>query len=379
MKKISFVIFLLIALTLIAPQIACAQREVELNCRSAILIAEDGQVLLEHESEQKRPVASMTKIMTLLLCYEALDSGKIQLNQEVCASSLAASMGGSQVFLDANSLYKVEDLIKSIIICSANDSCVAMAEHLCGSVQAFVNSMNKRAEQLGCSNTHFENCTGLPAVNHFSSAKDIAIMMRQLINHEHYLQCAGIWMEDFTHPSGRVTGMTNTNKLVRFYQGCDGGKTGYTSESGHCLCATAKRDNTRFISVVIGAADSKSRFKQSTDLLNYAFANYHNKCYASMGEVVGQVNVLGGKQDIVDVSLAQDLCWFGKKADNSNFTVQYQLLQRVNAPICKGDKLGVANLVSQDGQVVQSVDCIADKDVVAMSYWDYINKIITQN
>ena len=172
-----------------------------------------------------------------------------------------------------------------------------MAEHICGSVEAFVDKMNSRAKELGCNSTCFQNCTGLPAVNHFSTAKDIATMMLELIKHKDYFKCSNTWMEDFVHPSGRVTGMTNTNKLVRFYQGYDGGKTGYTSEAGHCLCATAKRGDTRFVSVVIGAPDSKSRFKQTSDMLNYGFANYQNTCYASVDTQLDSIFITGGKEN----------------------------------------------------------------------------------
>ena len=378
MKKLSVFILLVIALVCITPTACKAESVVKLDCKSAILISEDGQVLQEHNPDAKRPIASMTKIMTLLLCYESLSQDKIQLDQDVFVSQLASSMGGSQVFLDANSTYKVENLIKSIIICSANDSCVAMAEHICGSVEAFVDKMNSRAKELGCNSTCFQNCTGLPAVNHFSTAKDIATMMLELIKHEHYFKCSNTWMEDFVHPSGRVTGMTNTNKLVRFYQGCDGGKTGYTSEAGHCLCATAKRGDTRFVSVVIGAPDSKSRFKQTSDMLNYGFANYQNTCYANVDTQLDSISITGGKEKLVDVGLADNLSFFGKKSDSSKLSVEYQLSEKLSAPIAVGDKVGVANLLNQNGQIVKSVDIIAKNSVEKMSYWDYIRRIISQ-
>ncbi len=377
MKKLSILI-LLVMIFCIYPQVCLAESSAKYNCKSAILVNEDGEILQEYNATEKRPMASITKIMTLILCYEAVDEGKIQLDQDVVVSSLASSMGGSQVFLDTNSTYKVENLIKSIIICSANDSCVAMAEHVCGSVDAFVDKMNCRAQELGCTDTHFQNCTGLPAVNHFSSAKDISIMMRELIKHDHYFQCAGIWMEDFVHPSGRVTGMTNTNKLVRFYQGCDAGKTGYTSEAGHCLCATAKRGDTRVISVVIGAPDSKSRFKQSSDMLNFAFANYQNNCYLRKDEKVDNVQVRGGKQNNLDIGTERNLSLFGKKTDMGKYTVELDYQEGIIAPITKGQKLGVANLVAEDGTIVKSESLIAMADVEQLSYWDYVRRIVTQ-
>ena len=220
--------------------LACASA-VDVTAKSAILTSADGKVLFEKNADEKRPIASMTKIMTLNCIYDAVAEGKISLQDEVVVSRRAASMGGSQVFLEANGKYKAEDLVKSIIICSANDSCVAMAEHVCGSVEAFVRLMNQKAKDLQMRGTHFENCTGLPNVSQYSCARDVAAMLAQLITHPHYFTCAKVWTEDFHHSGGRVTGMTNTNKLVRFYDGCDGGKTGFTNEAMHCLAATAKR------------------------------------------------------------------------------------------------------------------------------------------
>lgn len=353
----------------------CAQAsdEVAITAKEAILVAENGEVLFEKNSCEQRPIASMTKIMTLLCIYDAIHNGRLDLNDTVTVSSRAASMGGSQVFLEANGKYKADELIKSIVVCSANDSCVAMAEHIEGSVEAFVDAMNKKAAALGLDNTLFENCTGLPAVSQHSCAKDVAMMMLELIKQTHYFSCAKIWMQDFAHPDGRVTEMTNTNRLIRFYNGCDAGKTGYTSEAKHCLSATAMRNGMRVVSVIVGADDSKTRFNEVSALFDYAFARYENKTYISNGAQVGEAAVNGGKQKSVNVIANGALQYFGRKGD-----VQCEVvceLNDINAPIKNGEKVGVVNLV-HDGAVVASVDAVAACDVEEKTLWDYYKQII---
>ncbi|MBQ2914188.1 MAG: D-alanyl-D-alanine carboxypeptidase [Clostridia bacterium] len=372
-KQIWIFISILLLVLAILPISACAEG-VAITAREGILVSEDGQVLQEHNALEKRPIASMTKIMTLLCIYDSIDNGKISLDDTVVVSSRAAGMGGSQVFLEANGAYKVNELVKSIIVCSANDSCVAMAEHVSGSVESFVEMMNSKCREYGLVATHFENCTGLPAVSQFSCAKDVAQMFLQLIKHPHYFSCANIWMEDFVHPSGRVTGMTNTNKLVRFYQGCDGGKTGYTCEAQHCLAATAKRGDTRVVAVIIGAKDSKTRFKEVSDMFNYAFANYQSNVLMSVSDSQ-KVAVDGGKQKSVEVAPAEKLVAFGKKGD-CDYTLQVDLPQTIQAPILKGDVVGQAHSVDKNGVIVKSVDLVAQCDVQAKTYWDYVKEIV---
>ena len=210
-------------------------------------------VLYARNENERLPIASMVKIMTSLLTLEAVERGDISLDDDVEISQNSASMGGSQVFLDAGTTHKAGELLKTVIVASANDSCVALAEHISGSVENFVAKMNARAKELGMNDTSFKNCTGLPAAESFSSAKDVSVMFRQLVKHKEYFEYAKIWLEDYKHPDGRTTTITNTNKLVRFYQGCDGGKTGFTSEAKFCLCATAKKSDMRVVAVVIGA------------------------------------------------------------------------------------------------------------------------------
>lgn len=359
----------------LVPTFACADTSLPITAREALLMSEDGQILFEKNATEKRPIASMTKIMTLLCIYDAVDGGKISLDDNVTVSAHAASMGGSQVFLDANAVYKAENLVKSIIVCSANDSCVALAEHIGGSVENFVDQMNGKAAELGLEATHFENCTGLPHISQFSCAKDVAKMLAALIRHPHYFTCARIWTEDFVHPSGRVTGMTNTNKLVRFYDGCDGGKTGFTNEAQHCLAATAKRGDTRVISVVVGASDSKTRFKEVSEMFNYAFANYQNKVYLSSASKLDAVRVTGGKSASVEIEPARKLFAFGKKGAEDH-TVEINCESCLRAPVVAGSKVGTAKLLNSAGAVVDEVDLVAKCDVEAKTYWDYVKEIL---
>ncbi len=375
MKKVLYIALCAVLVALFVGGVSCqADYEVAVTAKEAILVSEDGQVLAEHNATEHRPIASMTKIMTLLCVYDALDDNKISLDDQVCVSERAASMGGSQVFLEQGGTYTVNNLIKSVVVCSANDSCVALAEHVSGSVESFVKTMNEKCAELGLVDTHFDNCTGLPALSQYSCAKDVSVMLRNLVKHPHYFSCSRIWMEDFAHPGGRVTGMTNTNKLVRFYQGCDGGKTGFTSEAGHCLAATAVRNGMRVFAVVVGATDSKTRFKEVSDMFNYAFANYEQKVYLADNEKVGDINVVGGKAKSAEVVSDGQLTFFGKKGQSA-CTVTVEQLDHIQAPVRKGDIIGTARLL-RDGEEVASVKLVAACGVEAKSYLDYVKEII---
>ena len=375
MKKVLYIALCAVLVALFIGSVSCqADCEVAVTAKEAILVSEDGQVLAEHNATEHRPIASMTKIMTLLCVYDALDDNKISLDDQVCVSERAASMGGSQVFLEQGGTYTVNNLIKSVVVCSANDSCVALAEHVSGSVESFVKTMNEKCAELGLVDTHFDNCTGLPAVSQYSCAKDVSVMLRNLVKHPHYFSCSRIWMEDFAHPGGRVTGMTNTNKLVRFYQGCDGGKTGFTSEAGHCLAATAVRNGMRVFAVVVGATDSKTRFKEVSDMFNYAFANYEQKVYLADNEKVGDIDVVGGKAKSAEVVSDGQLTFFGKKGQSA-CTVTVEQLDHIQAPVRKGDIIGTARLL-RDGEEVASVKLVAACGVEAKSYLDYVKEIV---
>lgn len=330
-----------------------------------------GTVLYSRNENERLPIASMVKIMTSLLTFESVDSGKISLDDDVVVSQNAASMGGSQVFLDANTTHKVGDLLKTVIVASANDSCVALAEHISGSVEAFVARMNERAAELGMENTAFKNCTGLPAAESFSSAKDVSIMFSQLIKHPKYFDYSQVWLEDYKHPDGRATTITNTNKLVKFYQGCDGGKTGFTSEAKFCLCATAKRNDMRVISVIIGADSSKVRNAAISASFDYAFANFSNKVMLKGGEKLDfEANVTGGKQSSVSIAAERDLTRFVSLDDKAKYDVRYEISD-VKAPLKAGDKVGVARLL-KDGVEIDSVNVVSLEDVQSRNLFDAI-------
>lgn len=334
-----------------------------------------GSVIYARSENERLPIASMTKIMTALLTMEAADRGDISWEEQIPVSEEAAGMGGSQVFLDAGSTHRADELMKSVIVASANDSCVALAERISGSVSGFVSTMNTRAKELGMTDTNFKNCTGLPAAESFSSAKDVAIMFNELIKHPKFFEYSTIWLEDYQHPSGRATTMTNTNKLVRFYNGCDGGKTGFTSESKFCLAATAKRDGMRLISVVIGADSSKSRFAAISEMFNHGFANYENKVMLAKGNIVDNtVEVLGGKKGRIALTVRDDVAQFIKRGETAEYEIRLDLPEKIKAPVRNGDVVGSA-ILTKDGVVVSTTDIIAAEDIERMSLFDAISHI----
>ncbi len=346
------------------------------NARAYLLIDFDsGTEIMSNNKDKRLQIASMVKIMTLDIIFDAIENGKLNLDDYVNVSENAASMGGSQAFLDANSQYKAEDLIKSIIIASANDACVAMAEHICGSVDSFVYAMNEKAKELGMNNTNFVNCTGLPAPNEYSCAEDVVKMSLDMMKHERFFDYSGIWMYDLVHPSGRITGLTNTNKLSRFYEGCDGGKTGFTSEALSCLSATAKRDGLRLLCVVIGAPSSKERNAEVTKLFNYGFANYSNKKivgFDDSGNITA--HVLSGKVNTVKIKPSREAYVFGKKSQQSTDYKTNYVVNDLTAPVKSGDVVGHVDVI-KDGSVVDSVELVACEDVERMNYIDYVKKI----
>lgn len=344
--------------------------------RSAYLVDAATFTPLYAKNENERlPIASMVKIMTVLLTLEAVDRGELSLDEKVPVSENAASMGGSQVFLDAGTEHRAGDLLKSVIVASANDSCVALAERVSGSVEGFVSDMNARAAELGMKDTRFANCTGLPAAESFSTAHDVALMFREVIRHHVYFEDAGVWLEDYVHPDGRTTVMTNTNKLVKFYNGCDGGKTGFTSEAKFCLAATAERDGMRVIAVVAGADSSKSRFNAVSSMFNHAFGSFKAEKLLGAGELAAQrVKVAGGKERSVGVTVSEDIVRLAPRSDKAAAELRLELPDKVKAPVRKGDVVGKGYLVV-DGTAVREFDLVAAEDVARASIWDLFRRI----
>ena len=378
MKKTILCLLLVCAVVvgIVTGQAAFAEEPVECKSRAVLMMdSGTGAVIYEKNPEKRLQIASMVKIMTLNVIFDEINAGNLTYDETITASDNAASMGGSQAFLDAGSEYKASELIKSIIVASANDSCVAMAERISGSVPAFVERMNATANAYGMNNTYFVNCTGLPAPNQYSCAADVAKMTRELIKHNDFFEFSGVWTFDFVHPSGRVTSLSNTNKLVRFYNGCDGGKTGYTSEALSCLSATAKRGDTRLICVVVGAENSKVRNAEVSELLNYGFANYESKNVVAAGEVVEEsVAVSKGKQDAVRGVAESDVSVFGKKGSLQNVEKEAELYD-LSAPISKGDRIGELR-VKLNGEIVGSTYILSDADVTTKNYRDFVNDIV---
>ena len=374
-------ILIFVALVVVLLSFFCcgsaSANEMEMQSKCAILMSADtGEILFKQNADEKRPIASMVKIMTLLLCFDNIQQGKLNFDEMVTVSQRASSMGGSQAFLDAGSQYKVDDLLKSITIASANDSCVAMAEHVAGSVEGFVNLMNQKAKSLNMNDTVFVNCTGLPAPGQFSTAHDVAKMFSALIKHDDYFKYTTIWMDDFVHPGGRITGLTNTNKLIKQYNGCDGGKTGYTSEAMHCLSSTAKRNDMRLISVIIGGPDSKTRFDESKKLFDFGFANYQSKIYFDKGDDIKQkATVLGSKNKTADIIVQDKLVVFGKKGENFGDLV-IENDKNIKAPLKQGDVLGKA-YVKQNDKIIAQTNLISKYDVEKSGFFDNVKEFIT--
>ena len=298
------------------------------------------EVLMDDKPLEHLAPASMTKIMLLNLCFENINKGNLKLDEEITVSKNASGMGGSQVFLEANCKYKVCDLIKSVIIASANDASVALAEKLYGSETNCVKEMNNKCLEWGLKNTLFSNCTGLPKPTQYSSAKDVSFMLSKLIKNKEYFKYSNIWMDEIKHEKGNVTGLTNTNKLIKYYDGCDGGKTGFTKESGHCLAATAKRGNMRLISVVICAPDSKTRFADVSNMFNYGFDNYACKMVVDNKKPLEiDVKINKSKCNKVEVVAKEPVFIFSEKNVKDNVLIDFSPNRNV-APMKKGDVVG---------------------------------------
>lgn len=330
--------------------------------------AESGTAVAARRETERLPIASMCKIMTLLLAFEAADAGELSLEESVAVSEHAAGMGGSQVFLDAGLSYPAGELLKSIAVCSANDSCVAISERIAGSEEAFVEHMNERARELGAENTLFANCTGLPREPQYSCAKDVALMLRELLKHEPFFDYAGIRLEDFRHPDGRVTTMTNTNKLLRKLEGCDGGKTGFTQEAGFCLAATAKRGETRLVCVVIGAESSDARFECTARLLNETFATHERRVVAAADRPMeNALAVRGSRSDRIGYAPERSLGIFVKKGEKADVRTELILPADVRAPVMRGDRVGEVVLL-RDGVEIDRCALISLDDAPRYSY-----------
>lgn len=331
-----------------------------LNAKSAILMEEaTGNILYESNPDERLPIASVTKVMTMLLIMEAVDSGKISLDDMVTVSENAMSYGGSTMFLETGEQLTVNDMLKGIAVASANDGCVAMAEHLAGSESAFVDMMNEKAKELGMENTHFMNTNGLDEDDHYSSARDVAIMSRELMKHETIFNYTSIWMD--TLRGGKFQ-LANTNKLIRFYDGANGLKTGSTSKALCCLSAAAKRNDMQLIAVVLGAPTSAERFASAKSLLDYGFANYAVNTQITAGDEVQKIAVEKGVDKEVDVVAGDSCSTLVKKGQEDNITKEIKIDETITAPIEAGQKVGTMT-ISRDGEVIADIDLNASSAV----------------
>lgn len=341
-----------------------AEASITLTSPSAILCeASTGQVIFEKNADERRPVASVNKVMTILLTLEAVDEGRVSLEDQVTVSPRAASMGGSQAFLDAGERYKLSELLKTVIVASANDSAVALAEHLAGTEESFVRLMNMRAEELGLTNTHYANCTGLPAQEHYTTARDVAKLSAQLDLHPIYYRYSTIWMDEIKHRGGRVTSLTNTNRLIRFYPGCDGYKTGSTNEARYCVSATAKKEGMRLIAVVLGTPAGQTRFDEARAMLEYGFANVQLVTPIAQGQALDMtVPVRLGGRDEVSVLSGGTCSLLERRGEKNALSLEAALVEKVNAPVYAGDVLGEIR-VKRGDEVVAVVPAVAGEDV----------------
>lgn len=375
MKKI--ILFLFISFIFINKTMAL---DLTTNSKSAILLEPTtNTIIYENNKDERRAPASMTKMMTMLLIMEAIDDGRIKLDDMVTISKKAANMGGSQVFLQENMQLEVEQLLKSIAIASGNDAAVAMAEFIGGSTEEFVNMMNAKVKELGLKNTNFMNVHGLDEENHYSSAYDMSQIAVELLKHEKILEYTSLYEEYLEKPDGTKSWLVNTNKLVRFYEGVDGLKTGYTSTAGYCLTSTAKKNNIRFVTVVMGVDTTEHRSSDTTSMLNYAFANYKLNNVLSKDQVIGEIAVKRGKKVKSTVSLKEDINDLIRNSETKDYSFNITKFD-VTAPVNKGDVVGSIEVIDNNGKVLKTADLVINESIekhnVFSMYCDLFKKVI---
>ncbi len=377
MKKSLSILLTVLTLAAAIPPAGAAPADagLDLSCASCLLMEkETGTVLLEENAHEKLEPASVTKIMTLLLVMEAVDSGRISLDDMVTVSAYAAGMGGSQVYLEEGEQMPVSEMIKCVTVVSGNDCSVALAEHLAGSEGAFVTQMNQRARELGMTDTTFLNCTGLPAQGHVTSAYDIALMSRELIlNHPKIRDYTTIWMDSIRDGA---FGLTNTNRLVRFYEGATGLKTGYTSSAGYCMSATAERDGMELIAVVMKSPSINQRFEDAKSLLSYGFASYGLAAVYPEAPLA-PVDVLLGTQAQVQPRLERDCRLLVRKGEEGQVTTRLSLAENVEAPVEQGQTLGTLEVYVGD-ELRDTVPILASQGVERLSVPGIFSRMLSK-
>ncbi len=365
----------LIVASLFIPAVKAEGDSLNLSSEAAILMdAESGKILYEKNTQEQLPMASMTKIMSMLLIMENIEEGNLTYEDKVLISENASGMGGSQVFLQAGEEYTVSDLLKCIAVSSANDAVVAMAEKISGSVDAFVTLMNERAKELGLENTNFANPHGLDDENHHSTAYDMAVMARELLKHEDILKYTSIYEDYLTKPDGSQVWLVNTNRLVRFYDGVDGLKTGYTTEAGYCLTATAKKSDLRLISVVMASSSAEERSSDTSTLLTYGFNSFKNNIIYSKDKSLGKVKVEKGKIEEIDVYLKEDateILSVTEKPSDYSFNIK---VDKIVSPVKAGTVVGTAEIIDNNGNIVKEAEIIVKEDIEKAGFFDYLKQ-----
>ncbi len=376
MKRIISALLSVIMLAVAIPAFAQEKETpVEIKAKSAVLMdASTGQVLMTHNENEKVYPASVTKIMPLLLICEAIDSGKISLSDTVTVSGTAASKGGSQIWLKEGEQMTVDELLKATAVYSANDACTALGEYLAGSDEAFVKMLNDRAKELGMENTHFENCTGLDDTteNHLTTALDVAIMSRELLKHEIIMNYTTIWMDSLRNGQ---TELVNTNKLVRFYEGATGLKTGTTSKAGCCVSASALREGTHLIAVVMGSGNSSDRFETAKAMLNWGFANYSTVTPAIDPSLIPDVGVTGGVTESITPELPEINPVLIEKGRDADITQTVDLAVDVAAPVEKGQVLGTVTFKLGDN-IIGKYNITAPEKVDALTFGIVFKRVL---
>lgn len=372
-----------LAFSMFMPMTYAAEKEqtVQLaeKAHSAILMERDtGTILFEKNSDQKLPPASMTKIMTMLLIMEAIDRDEISYDDMVRTSEYAASMGGSQIFLEPGEEMSVSDMLKAIAIASGNDASVAMAEHIAGTEEEFVRMMNEKAKELGLKHTHFVNSNGLPAENHYTSAHDLAIISKELLKYEDITKFTSIYEDYLRQNTDKEFWLVNTNKLVRFYPGVDGLKTGYTRESLYGLVATAEKNDMRIIAVIMGAPTPKERNAQISKMLDYAFGQFQTHKLYDRNHIITEVSISKGDKKMIPVVTSEQVSLLTKKGESiENVTENIEIEQQLQAPIKKGDVIGTISF-EKDGEVIVTSPLVAGDDVGSASWWQMFKRIFTK-
>ena len=346
-----------------------------ITAKSAILMERStGTVLFEHDADKQMPPASITKVMTLLLVFEAMDAGKFTMETEIVASEHACSMGGSQIWLEPGEAFTVNELLKAAAISSANDACVALGEAVSGSEETFVELMNERAAELGMKNTVFKNCTGLDAEGHLSTARDIAIMSAELLRHPEIKNYSTVWMDSLR---GGKTELTNTTRLVRFYKGCTGLKTGSTDGAGCCLSASAERDGMELISVTLGSPNTDERFAAGRKLLDYGFANFALVKMTPPEEYLAPIPVAHGTAETVQPICEEPAAFLLKKGQEAGVEQSVYLPEKLEAPVKAGDVLGRVTVTLSGGEI-GGYDIVAAEDVPRMGLFEALKKLLLE-